>query len=184
MDILELIKTRRSIRKYKPDPIPDSELNTVLEAARWAPSWANPQCCRIIVVGNPDIKARIAETASDKNPGRAAILEAPVVLVVCAELKKSGYYKDVVTTDKGDWYMFDVALATENLVLAAHSLGLGTLHMGLFDAAKVASIVNIPEGVAVVEIIPIGYPAAESNAPARKELTELVFYDEYGKAKI
>jgi nitroreductase len=184
MDILEIIRTRRSIRKYKPDPIPDSDLNIVLEAARWAPSWANTQCCRIIVVSNSDIKARIAETATEKNPGRTAILEAPIVLVVCAELKKSGYYKGVETTDKGDWYMFDVALATENLVLAAHSLGLGSLHMGLFDAAQVASLVNVPEGVTVVEMIPLGYPAAESNAPARKELTELVFYDEYGKAKV
>ena len=85
-----------------------------------------------------------------------------------------------LATDKGDWYMFDVALAMQNLVLAAHSLGLGTVHSGLFDAKKAASILRVPEGFCVVSMTPLGYPDREPRPVPRKELSEIVFYDRYG----
>ncbi len=77
--------------------------------------------------------------------------------------------------------MFDVALAMQNLALAAHSLGLGTVHVGAFDAQKVAQLLNVPQGVAVVEVLPLGYPAREGKTPKRKELSELVFRENYGQ---
>ena len=180
MEVLEAIKTRRSIRKYKTTPVDDKILEFVLEAARWAPSWANTQCWRLIVVRDSRMRAELASITTYNNPATEAIRNAPVVIVACAEAGKSGYYNGELATDKGDWYMFDVALAMQNLVLAAHSLGLGTVHNGLFDAKKAASILGVPDGYCVVELTPLGYPDQEPKTRPRKELSELVFYDKYG----
>jgi nitroreductase len=181
MEVFEAIKTRRSIRHYKSEAIAEEKLNAVLEAARWAPSWANTQCWRFVVVRNNDTKAKLADTLTSWNPAYEAVKEAPIVIVACAELGKSGFYQGESVTDKGDWYMFDVALATQNLALVAHSLGLGTVHVGAFDAQKVAQMLNVPQGIVVVEVLPLGHPARESKTPRRKELSELVFQENYGQ---
>ena len=180
MDVIAAIKTRRSIRQYQSTPVSDSDLATVLEAARWAPSWANTQCVRFMVVKDSQMKARVADTLSQNNPANVAIRQAPVLIVACAELKKSGYYHGQASTDKGDWFMFDVALAMQNLVLAACALGLGTVYVGLFDAPRATSVLGVPEGFAVVAMTPLGYPAAEGRTPRRKELSETVFYERWG----
>ena len=181
MEVLEAIKGRRSIRKYKPTPVDDKTLELVLDAARWAPSWANTQCWRFVVVRDNNIKAQLADMVGE-NPAVNAIRNAPVVIVACAELGKSGYYNGAVASDEGDWHMFDVALAMQNLALMAHSLGLGTVHVGLhFDTKKVASILDIPPGFCAVEMMPLGYPDQEPKPRPRKELSELVFYDKFGR---
>ena len=77
--------------------------------------------------------------------------------------------------------MFDVALAMQNLVLAAYAAGLGTVHVGLFDAKEAARILEVPEGVVVVEMTPLGYPNEEPIAPRRKESADIVFKEKYGK---
>jgi nitroreductase len=79
--------------------------------------------------------------------------------------------------------MFDTALAVQNMVLMAHSLGLGTVHVGRFDAEKAAKILDLPENVAVVEMIPLGYADEVPEAKRRKELSEIVFYDKYGRSQ-
>ena len=76
--------------------------------------------------------------------------------------------------------MFDVGLAMQNLTLAAHSLGLGTVYVGLFDAKRAEAILEVPRGFAVVEVTPLGYPEGESSVRPRKELSEIVAYDKYG----
>ncbi len=209
MDVLKAIETRRSIRKYRPDPVDDETIERVLEAARWAPSWANTQCWRFIVVRDVDIKNKLADTligvtgkagqslqvkpdgettaplkGVSQRPNKAAeaVQNAPVAIVACAELGKSGYYaKDPgeAVTDKGDWFMFDVALAMQNLTLAAHSLGLGTVHVGAFDAKKVADLLAVPEGFAVVEMTPLGYPDEQPEARKRKGLAEIISYERF-----
>ena len=184
MDLMELIKTRRSVRKYKSTPVNDQDIETVLEAARWAPSWTNSQCTRFIVVKDEVTKAEIANQAVvTSNPAHNAIKEAPVLLVACSILGRSGYMKGEIQTDKGDWFMFDAGLAMQNLTLAANSLGLGTVHVGHFDAPAAAKILDTPEGVAVVELMPLGYPDGEIKSSKRKELSEIVFYERYGKVK-
>lgn len=184
METLEAIRTRRSFRKYKTDPVDDKTLETVLEAARWAPSWRNSQCWRFVVVRDTKIKNEVADILAT-NAAVNGIRSAPVLIVACAELGKSGFGRGTTEpqTNKGDWFMFDVALAMENLVLAAHALGLGTVHVGLFDAKKVAEILQVPAGFCVVEMTPLGYPDGEARTPVRKELSEIVFYDRYGSAK-
>jgi nitroreductase len=190
MEVLEAIKTRRSIRKYKATPVDDKTIELVLEAARWAPSWANTQCWRFVVVRDSNIKAELAQALLGKvsdapNAATDAVKNAPVVIVACAELGKSGYDEGELATDKSDWwYMFDVALAMQNLVLAAHSLGLGTVYIGLFDAKKVASILEVPPGFCVVAMTPLGYPDQEPKPRPRKELPEIVFYDKYRGQKV
>ncbi len=185
MEVLETIKTRRSIRKYKSTPVDEQTLELILDAARWAPSWANTQCWRFIVVQNSRIKNRVADTLGltkddAPNPALEAIKQAPLLIVACAELGKSGCREGNPLTDKGDWFMFDVALAMQNLALAAHSLGLATVHVGLFDAKKAANILKVPQGYCVVEMTPLGYPDQERTPRPRKELSEIVFYDKFG----
>jgi len=133
------------------------------------------------VVRDSNIKDELGNTLSPGNPATDAIKIAPVVIVACAELKKSGCFRGEPVTDKGDsWYMFDVALAMQNLTLAAHSLGLGTVHVGAFNARKAASILEVPEGFCVVEMTPLGYPDQEGRVTPRKELSEIAFHDKYG----
>lgn len=185
MEVLEAIKTRRSIRKYKSTPVDEQTLELILDAARWAPSWANTQCWRFIVVQNSRIKNSVADTQGlskdgSPNPAFEATKQAPLLIVACAELGKSGFRKGNPSTERGDWFMFDVALAMQNLVLAAHSLGLATVHIGNFDAKKVAKILKIPQGYCAVEMTPLGYPDQQRNPRPRKELSEIVFYNRFG----
>jgi nitroreductase len=188
VELMEAIKGRRSIRKYTSRPVHDKTLNTILEAARQAPSWANSQCWRFVVVRDEKLKNRLADTAiavttGKPNRGAESMRVTPIAIVACAEMRKAGYYVkggQGPVTDKGDWYMYDVALAMQNLTLAAHALGLGTVHIGAFDAIKVAEILGVPEGFAVVAMTPLGYPDEEPNPRPRKELSEIVFYDKFG----
>ena len=189
MDIFEVIKARRSIRKYKADPVDDKDLEKVLEAAHWAPSWANTQCWRFIVVKEPGIKAQVADTVQKvliedgwvQNAAAGAISQAPILIVVCAQEGLAGYRPDGnPATKREDWLLFDVALAVQNLTLAARSLGMGTVIVGAFDADKVAEILEVPKGYTVVTLTPLGYPDHTGQAPPRKGLSEIVYRDKYG----
>jgi nitroreductase len=193
MELFEAIKTRRSIRRYKTDPVDDKKIEAILEAGRWAPSWSNTQCWRFIVVRDPQVKSRLSESflryqLPDKkmdNPAINMVKTAPVVIVVCAKLATSGTTPGVGSgdffTDKGDWYMFDTALAVENMVLAAHALGLGTVILGTFDAGKVEQVLNVSEGYRAVTLFPVGVPDHIGKVPPRKELTEIAFKDKWGE---
>lgn len=180
MDLMQIIKDRRSVRKFKTDPVSDDLISTILEAGRWAPSWANTQCWRFIVIRDTQIKANLAETKGKGNPAGDAIKSVPVVIAICAELKQSGYYKGEASTEKGDWYMFDTALAAQNMMLMIHNLGLGTVPVGLFDAKQVEQMLQLPENTTVVLLLPVGYPDEKPNAPKRKELGQIVFHNQYG----
>jgi nitroreductase len=178
-DLMNIIKGRRSIRKYLDKEVPEELLNQVIESVRWAPSWANTQCWEIIVVRDQANKERLQETLVDVNPAKKAVGQAPVVLVICGKLESSGYYKGQVTTKLGDWYMFDLGIATQTLCLTAHDLGLGTVITGLIDHNKAREILGVPEGYEVVALTPMGYPAKESTAPKRREASEFVHYEKF-----
>ena len=182
MDVIEAIRTRRSVRKFKPDLVEEEKLQAVLEAARWAPSWANTQCWEFVVVRNPEVKRRLAEALLPRNPATDAVKNAPIVIAACARLGVSGFKDGKLVTDKGDFFMFDLALAVQNLALAAHSLGLGTVIVAAFDMKKVAEILEVPAGVSVVALIPLGYPLEIPKAPRRKELKDFIHFEKYGKS--
>jgi nitroreductase len=191
MDVFEAIKNRRSIRHYKSNAIDVKTVQAVLEAAHWAPSWGNNQCWRFIVVRDPKVKSDIAGTLMKvkvdtewvENAAAQSVKQAPVLIVLCAEKGKAGYGADgSPATDKSDyWFMFDIALAVENLVLAAHALGLGTVIIGGFDAARVAEILDVPPGCAVVTMTPLGVPERKGQVSPRKQLSEVLFNDKFGK---
>lgn len=198
MDTLEAIRTRRSIRQIKPEPFEEDKLNQILEAGRWAPSWANTQSWHFIVVRDKTIKEQLQATRFGRPPGpppagatppaptppaAQPLIDAPVVIAVCGEINKAGVRPDgTPSTDKGaTWYMFDTALAVQNMSLAAHALGLGSVIIGAFDAKKAGEILKVPQGYAVVVLLPIGIPAAEGRPTPRKELSEFVYRDEFGR---
>lgn len=179
MDVIEAIRTRHSIRNYKTTPVEEEKLNLVLEAARLAPSWANSQCWRFVVVRDAVTRGSLADMVGQQ-AATEALRSAPIIIVACAELGKAGYYGGVAGSDQGDWYMFDVALAMENILLTAHSLGLGTVPVGLhFDTRKAAEILGLPDGFRAVVMTPLGYPDGEPRIRPRKELSEIVFYDRW-----
>ncbi len=178
-DLMEIIKERRGIRKYQEKEVPNDILNQVLEAVKWAPSWANTQCWEVVVARDNITKANLKETIGPKNPATQAIEAAPVVLAVCGKLSSSGFYKDQVTTKFGDWFMFDLGLATQNICLTAHSLGLGTVIVGMFDHNKAKEVLKIPEGYELVVLIPMGYPAKDAATPKRREISEFTHYETF-----
>lgn len=182
MDVLEVIKKRRSIRAYKTTPIEEKTLETILDAGRLAPSWANTQTARFIVVKDEQTKVQLADTAVRAgNRAIGALKTAPVVIAVCAELNKAGFRDGQPHTNKGGfWYMFDAGLAMENMVLAAESFGLGTLFAGGMSAEKAEEILNVPEGFAFVILMTLGYPDEQPEARPRKDLSDVVFKDKFG----
>ncbi|HEY6837590.1 MAG TPA: nitroreductase family protein [Geobacteraceae bacterium] len=181
MDTLEAIRTRRSVRKFSARAVESEKLQAVLEAARLAPSWANMQCWRFVVVEDSSVKATISELSYveaffapkgyKSNPAQKALAEAPVVIVACAEPTASGDLRGQ------QYYLTDVGIAAENLMLAAHELGLGSVFVGVFDEEKLGELLNIPPEIRIVGLFPLGYPEDEVKAgPPRKPLEEIVFY--------
>ncbi len=178
-DLMEIIKGRRSIRKFEDREVEEEKITTLLEAVRWSQSWANTQCWEVIVVRDKQGKEKLQSAVPSNNPAYLAIVKAPVVFVMVAKLNSAGYYKGKVTTKFGDWFMFDMGIANQNLCLTAHSLGLGGVVVGLFDHNKVKEVMGVPEGYEVVTMIPIGYPAQSPKAPKRKELPEFVHQEHF-----
>lgn len=181
METRECIKSRRSIRRFTEQSISDETLTELLEAIRWSPSWANTQCWEMVVVKDQATKEKLADLLHPNNPATKGVLGAPVVFVACGKKGVAGYKKGETQTNKGDWYMFDLGIACQNLCLAAHDLGLGTVHVGSIEHQKIDELLGLPEGVESVEVIPVGYPVKEGSAPPRKELNEFIFIDKYGQ---
>lgn len=158
MDALECIRNRRSIRRFTTDPVDEKDLQQILDAVRFAPSWANTQCVELIVVCEAAQKTALQEVLSPSNPARAGLVQAPAVVVLCARRGKAGFYRGRATTAHGDWYMFDAGIAAQNLCLAACALGYGTVHVGSIDHIAAGRLLSLPEELSVIELIPIGRP--------------------------
>ena len=187
MDTLEAIRTRRSVRRFSDRPVEAEKLTAVLEAARMAPSWANMQCWRFVVVRDHSMKLRISElsiadsfgTAKGykSNPSQRALAEAPVVIVSCAECNQSG------DTQGQQYFMTDVGMAVASLMLAAHAVGLGSVFVGLFDEKQMGSLLGIPAYLSIVGLIALGYPLEMPGlgyVPSRKPLDEIMHYEKWG----
>jgi nitroreductase len=169
MDVLEAIKQRRSIRQFTEQAIERELLEQILDAARWAPTAGNQQKWRFIIVTDPTVKEMVRKVS----PG---IFATPAAFVViCAE-------KD---PDAGDWdewtYLADCAVAAQNIMLAAHALGLGSCVAISYARAAVQEILDIPDQVQPELIVILGYPAEDPTPPPRLPLSQIVFADEYGK---
>ena len=172
MDFMEIASARRSIRKYKPDPVPDEDITFVLEAARLAPSWANTQCWHFIVVTDPQVKQQLGEAGWLKFAAKA-----PVIIAACADPVPPGAKGDIPN------YLIDIGIAVEHLILAATERGLGTCWVGGFDEAAAKAALAVPDHIRVVAFTPLGYPNEAPEARDRKALAEIVSYDRYGRRR-
>lgn len=175
----EAIRDRRSIRRFEKREVETAKLEAILEAARWAPSWGNSQCWEFIVVQDQELKKRLAETLTNKNPASLSVADAPIVLAICAESKKSGYYNGKQITRYQDWFLYDLGLATQNICLTAHYQGLGSVIVGSFNHEMVEEILRIPTGYEIVSLLPLGYPAHSPPAPKRKDIRAFVHYEHF-----
>ncbi|WP_027389661.1 nitroreductase family protein [Chrysiogenes arsenatis] len=175
MDIFEVIKNRRSIRKYTNQPVQQETILQVLEAARLAPSWKNLQCWRYIVIDMPTLKEQILSAFPEDNPGRKAIVQAPVVIVVCANTQESGIENGI------EYYVADVAVSFQQLCLAATALGLGTCWIGWFDEARIREVLQIPPSIRVVGITPLGYPDQDPKPRGRKAMKEIAMLNSWNQ---
>ncbi len=171
MDLMEAIKTRRSIRKYKETPVPENLLKEVLNAARLAPSADNAQPWKIIVLRDVQAKQRVTQACN----GQKFLVQAPVVLVLC------GIPEEAFPTVGGymSSHVIDATIALDHLTLAARALGLGTCWVAMFKEDRVREILGIPEDVRVVAVSPLGFPDETPERTPRKNLEELISYDKY-----
>jgi len=175
MEFIDVVSKRRSIRGYKLDHISDEDLEFLLEAARLAPSWKNLQCWEYIVVKDEKSRIKIAES---RPQSKEWIAQAPVIVVACAEPRNSG------RIEGKDYYMTDIGISVEHLILAARDRGLGTCWVGEFDENIVKAALDLPENVRVVAFTPVGYPPQEKvGVHKRKSLQEFCYYEKYGQKK-
>jgi nitroreductase len=166
MELMNIIRDRRSIRKYKSTPVSQDDIEYVLEAARLAPSWSNRQCWRYIVVTDEELRKKITI--------RDWAAEAPVVIVGCADPTKAGNQAGK------PYYMLDMGISMEHLVLAAHDRGLGTCWLGLhFDEDVLREALEVPESHRVVALTPLGYPDEDPPAKDRKPFGELFSWNKW-----
>jgi nitroreductase len=184
MDFFELIKTRRSIRRFADKPVENEKIIRILESIRQAPSWSNLQCWRVIVVSDGELRNKISEFSFvesyfapkgyHSNPARRGLSEAPIVIILCADPLQSGQLW------QQPYYLTDAGIASENLMLAAHALGLGTVFVGVFQESEIKKLLGIPSAIRIVGLFPVGYPLQKrSNGPERKSMDDWVYHERW-----
>lgn len=168
MDILSVIKERRSIRDFLKKDIPEKVIEELIDALIWAPSAGNLQARRFIFAKNPKTKKELAKAAL----GQSFIAEAPLVIVGCADLHRiAGRYG---SRGVNLYVIQDVSASIMQLMLLAHEKGLGTVWVGAFDEGAVSDILSLPPHLRPIAIVPVGYPARIPTAPPRRPKQELI----------
>ncbi len=160
MDFAKVVEKRRSIRRYKPEPIPDKLVEKILETARVAPSASNRHPWHFIIVKDAERRKTLGL--------RDWAAEAPIIIVGCAD-----------TSISPTWHLVDLAIAFEHIVLAATDAGLGTCWMGRLENETIKKVLNIPDNIRVVAATPLGYPAEEPQPKTRKTFSEIVHYEKF-----
>ncbi|MHC4187525.1 MAG: nitroreductase family protein [Planctomycetota bacterium] len=168
MEVLEAIRKRYSCRAYLDKPIEQEKLDIILEAARLAPSARNMQDWRFVIVSDPEIKKKVA-TCTNKPD---VFKKAGVIVIACS-------ITDYVMRCGQPAGPIDVSIALEHISLQAAQLGLGTCWIGSFDLETVRKVLEIPEGVAVIELMTIGYPADEWKKPNREPVDKIASYNKW-----
>lgn len=167
MDVMTAIKNRRSIRRFLNKEIPRDAIDVLKDALIWAPSAGNLQSRRFYFVFNNDVKNRIVDTALHQT----FIAQAPLVVIACADLLIGRSYGS-----RGEelYSIQDVACSIENMMLAAHSLGLGSVWVGAFHEDEISKDLDMPPNLRPVAIVPVGYSAHTPSPPRRLEKDELI----------
>ncbi len=179
--MLEVIRTRRSVRKYTDQEVDDKTILQLLESARIAPSGHNTQPWRFIVVRSPETKKALAEA----NHGQSWVGRAPVIIVCVADLScriKDGSSPEVDENSPQfavKQIIRDTSIAIEHLALEAENMGLGACWCAWFLQKDVRPILGIPADKFVVALLPLGYPAESPDARSRMKLEEIVMYEKW-----
>ena len=173
MDVFKAIKNRRSIRAFTDEPVTDEEIEKLIDAARWAPSAGNIQPWEFIIVRDPQVKHGLCEAALNQT----FIEEAPVVIVVCANPMQSskGYGSRGINL----YCIQDTAAATQNILLAAHAMGLATCWVGAFSEEEAKRVLGVPDGLRPIAIVPVGHPAEKPRVRPRRQLSEITHHETF-----
>jgi len=169
MEFLELAKSRYSVRSYQATPVEEEKVNVVLEAARMAPSAHNWQPFRLILITTEGREAELQRIY-----GRRWFTQAPLIICACA-VPDEGWSRG----DGKPYVDVDATIAMDHLILAAHSLGLGTCWVADFDAAAARDVLGLPDGVEPIAFTPLGYPADQLRPKKRKDMSDLVRYERW-----
>lgn len=169
---IENIMTRTSIRQFKAQPVEQDKVDILLKAAMAAPTALNLQPWHFIVINDKETIALL----SGKRP-----TSAPLMIAVCGDTDKTMLPDG--STKLPDFWVEDVSAATENLLLAAHALGLGAVWTGVYPAmdrtAEVANVLNCPQNIVPLAVVRVGYPD-ESPEPKNKYKEENISYNKFG----
>jgi nitroreductase len=174
METARVIYARRSVRKFKTDPIPLDQVEFLLDAAQQAPSWMNSQSPRYFVINNRELIDKLADESCQGRRSLNILKTAPCAIFVCALPGNCG--KGAATRDGKipEWFMFDSALAVENLCLAATDRGIGSLIIGGYDPDIARKVIGIPDEMIPVCLIALGYPDEDPVAPPRLSKKDVV----------
>ncbi|MBI2134761.1 nitroreductase family protein [Candidatus Woesearchaeota archaeon] len=173
MDVFEAIRTRRSIRKYKDKQVPWDNVVTILQAGKYAPSAGNLQNWKFIIVKNDAKRKAITKACLQQE----WMEQAPVFIVVLAEPKKAERFYGI----RGSrlYTLQACAAAIENMLLTAHSLGLGSCWVGAFDEHEIWAILGLPEEISVQGIVTIGYADEIPQAPPKFRIEHVMFFEKW-----
>jgi len=172
MDLLRAIRTRRCVRAFHADPVPAQRIEALVGLSNLAPSAGNLQARDFVVVSDEATRKALAATTFDQ----PFVADAPIVVVVCANLQRIGKYGP---RGRDLYALQDAAAATENLLLAIHADGLGSVWIGAFDEGAVARLLELPRHVRPVALLPIGRPAEDPPTPERLPLSEILHWDRW-----
>ena len=178
MEVKDCLKNRRSVRVFTDQTVSPELIADLIETTSYSPSWKHTQICRYVAVTGA-LKDRIAEEATSDYPHNGEIIKgAPLLMVQCFIKNRSGFERDgsYSTRREGGWQMYDTGIQAGALCNAAFDAGLGSVILGIFDDAKVAELINLPDNQEVVALIPMGYAAETPNAPRRKSVEDLLTF--------
>ena len=179
MELREAIETRRSVRRFTEEKISHELFEEIIDLAKKAPSWKNTQTLRYMLIQDEALIEKIGQECMLGFEYNTKTLSNCKNLVLLTQKNRiCGYERDgSFSTSKEDgWEMFDAGIAASTFCLAAHDKGIGSVIMGIFDDAKIAEAVKLPEGMTVAAVIPVGIPKFTPDATPRKETSELVTY--------
>ena len=181
MELHDAIMTRRSVRKFTDYHVTDEEINKILEAAQWAPSWSNTQCWEFIVIRDRELIKKVVETYAETNPARKCSEAASVLIAFCGKSDLPGFKDGVKRTKFDSWYMLDLGIAVQNMQLTAHDIGLGSVVVGSMDHDKCAKLLNVTSPYELLGILPIGKPVElKKEGPKRREISEFTHKERFG----
>jgi len=166
LDLLSAIRERRSIRSYKPDPVPLEMMEKLIDAGRWAPTGGNRQYWKFIAVTDPGVM-KMVKRVSPMMWG-----ESPAAILVCLDLDRSS-----LSEEARRGYGELAGFPSQNIMLAAHALGLGSCAIGGFNRQAVREILDVPDDMDPLLLITLGYPGEAPEPKPRRPLSEIAYLD-------